>query len=131
MAMTTTASLSQFTYIIILTYHSVLPNLVDYTAVINKLSIMNLCLQAGGSTVGTVFHKLTKPEHQMPSTVNHTAYWAFWGVNMLLSIVPQIVAIRLLWLPVQARHQVQHEKQKTNSKGQEKQKKSSKKLKEN
>ncbi|XP_021936723.1 transmembrane 6 superfamily member 1-like isoform X2 [Zootermopsis nevadensis] len=88
-------------------------------------------LHAGGSTVGIVLHKLTKPEHQLTSTVNHSAYWAFWGVNILLSIVPQIVALRLTWLPVQVRHQVQHEKLKTNDKSQEKQKKSSKKLKEN
>lgn len=89
------------------------------------------CLQAGGLTVATVFHGLTKPEHRLPSTVNHSAYWAFWGVNTLLSIVPQIVAVRLMWLPVHVSHQVKNGKQKTNSKGQEKQKKNPRKLKEN
>ncbi|PNF21482.1 Transmembrane 6 superfamily member 1 [Cryptotermes secundus] len=86
---------------------------------------------AGGSTVATVFHGLTKPEHRLPSTVNHSAYWAFWGVNTLLSIVPQIVAVRLMWLPVHVSHQVKNGKQKTNRKGQEKQKKNPRKLKEN
>jgi hypothetical protein len=80
--------------------------------------------------VATVFHKLTKPEHQLPSIVNHSACWAFWGVNTLLSIVPQIVAIRLIWLPVHVIHQVKNEKQKSNIKGLEKQK-NSRKLKEN
>jgi hypothetical protein len=63
--------------------------------------------------------------------MNHSAYWAFWGVNTLLSIVPHIVAIRLMWLPIQVSHQVKNEKRKTSSKGQEKQKKNSRKLKEN
>lgn len=81
--------------------------------------------------MGMVFHKLTKPEHGLPSTVNHSAYWAFWGVNSLLSVVPQIAAIRLMWLPVQPKHQVQQKEQKSRTKGNEKQKNSSKKLKEN
>jgi hypothetical protein len=89
------------------------------------------CSQAGGSTVATVFHKLTKQEHRLPSVVNHSAYWAFWGVNTLLSIVPQIVAIRLMWLPVHVGHQVKNGKQKSNSKAQVKQKRNSRKLKEN
>lgn len=88
-------------------------------------------LHAGGSTVGMVFHKLTKPEHGLPSTVNHSACWAFWGVHSLLSVVPQIVAIRLMWLPVEPRHNVQQKEQKSRAKGREKWKNSSKKLKEN
>jgi hypothetical protein len=81
--------------------------------------------------VGTVLHKLTKPEHQLPLSLNHAAYWAFWVVNILLSIVPQIVAVRLVWLPVEVGHQVQHEKRRTNDKSLTKQKKSSRKIKEN
>jgi hypothetical protein len=81
--------------------------------------------------VGMVFHKLTKPEHGLPSTVNHSACWAFWGVHSLLSVVPQIVAIRLMWLPVEPRHNVQQKEQKSRAKGREKWKNSSKKLKEN
>jgi len=88
-------------------------------------------LHAGGSTVGMVFHKLTKPEHGLPSTVNHSAQLAFWGVNSLLSVVPQIAAARLMWLPVEPRHKVQQQKQKSKTKGQEKQNNSSKKLKAN
>jgi len=91
---------------------------------------LNHCSQAGGSTVGMVFHKLTKPEYGIPSTVHHSAYWAFWGVNLLLSVVPQIVAIRLMWLPVEPRHKVQQQKQKSKAKGQEKHN-SSKKMKTN
>jgi hypothetical protein len=92
---------------------------------------LNHCSQAGGSTVGMVFHKLTKPEHGLPSTVNHSAYLAFWGVNSLLSVVPQIVAMRLIWLPAEPSHKVQQQKQKSKGKGQEKQHNSSKKLKAN
>jgi hypothetical protein len=92
---------------------------------------LNHCLQAGGSTVGMVFHKLTKPEHGLPSTINHSALFAFWGVNLLLSVVPQIAAIRLIWLPVEPRHKVQQQQQKSKAKGQEKQKKSPKKMKAN
>jgi hypothetical protein len=88
-------------------------------------------LQAGGSTVGMVYHSLTKPDYGLPSTVNHSAYFAFWGVNSLLSVVPQIAAIRLMWLPVEPRHKVQQKQQKSKAKGQEKQNKSSKKLKAN
>ena len=91
----------------------------------------NYCSKAGGSTVGMVFHKLTKPEHGLPSTVNHSAQLAFWGVNSLLSVVPQIAAARLMWLPVEPRHKVQQQKQKSKAKGQEKQNNSSKKLKAN
>jgi anthranilate/para-aminobenzoate synthase component II len=92
---------------------------------------LNHCSQAGGSTVGMVFHKLTKPEHGLPSTVNHSAYLAFWGVNALLSVVPQIAAIRLVWLPVEPGHKVQQQKQKSKAKGQEKQNSSYKKVKTN
>jgi hypothetical protein len=88
-------------------------------------------LHAGGSTVGMVFHKLTKPEHGLPSTVNHSAYLAFWGVNSLLSVVPQIAAMRLVWLTVEPRHKVQQQKQKSNAKGQQKQNNSYKKVKTN
>lgn len=99
----------------------------------NTELLINLCLthcsQAGGSTVGMVFHKLTKPAYGLPSTVNHSAYLAFWGVNALLSVVPQIAAIRLMWLPVEPRHKVQWQKQKSKAKGQEKRSNSSKKLK--
>ena len=92
---------------------------------------LNHCSQAGGSTVGMVFHKLTKPEHGLPSTVNHSAYLAFWGVNSLLSVVPQIAAMRLVWLTVEPRHKVQQQKQKSNAKGQQKQNNSYKKVKTN
>jgi len=101
----------------------------------NTELVINLCLnhcsQAGGSTVGMVFHKLTKPEYGLPSTVNHSAYLAFWGVNSLLSVVPQIVAMRLMCLPVETTHKVQRTKQKFTGKRQEKQNNSSKKLKAN
>lgn len=102
----------------------------DDTEVLINLCL-NHCLQAGGSTVGMVFHKLTKPEHGLPSIVNHSAYLAFWGVNSLLSVVPQIAAIRLMWLPVESRHKVQQQKQKSKAKGQEKHNNSYKKLKAN
>jgi len=101
----------------------------------NTELLINLCLnhcsQAGGSTVGMVFHKLTKPEYGLPSTVNHSACLAFWGVNLLLSVAPQIVAIRLMCLPVETTHKVQQQKQKFKFTGQRKQNNSSKKLKAN
>ncbi|XP_069693456.1 transmembrane 6 superfamily member 1-like isoform X2 [Periplaneta americana] len=89
-------------------------------------------LHAGGSIIGMVYHHLTKVEHRIPSTVNHSACLAFWAVNLLLAIVPQIVAVRLIWLPVQTKPQVEQEIHKGSNKSHQKQKKkTTKKLKEN
>nr|CAD7201489.1 unnamed protein product [Timema douglasi] len=53
---------------------------------------------AGITIVGMSYHRLTNPEHEAPKLTNHSAFIAFWAANLLTSLVPQLVAIRLCYI---------------------------------
>ncbi|XP_067010488.2 transmembrane 6 superfamily member 1 isoform X2 [Anabrus simplex] len=56
-------------------------------------------LQAEVEQIGMSFHPLTIQQYQAPTLDNHMAWVAFWAVNILITVVPQLTVIILCWEP--------------------------------